>query len=155
VVIRGDDLQWPGEWIHDDVGHSLTPDTPGTAVAHIVLPSSQTYELWLGGLFTRGFRVGVDGRALGLVANQIFDIDGYAPVARLSLSAGVHTVTITYPSAGLGPGSGDNQYTTLDEIAFQPLQSPVTEMLRVAPRQARALCGRPLDWIEVVAPSAS
>lgn len=155
VVIRGDDVQWPAQWIHDDVGHSLTADTPGTALAHIVLPDEQTYRLWLGGLFTRGFKVAVDGRPLGLVANQISDIDGYVPVARLRLRAGVHTVAITYPSASLGPGSGDNQYTTLDEIAFQPLQQPATQMLQVAPGNARTLCGRPLDWIEVVAPSAS
>ena len=155
VVIRGDDVQWPGEWIHDDVGHSLTANTPGTALAHIVLPNSQRYELWLGGLFARGFQVAVDGRPLGLVANQIFDIDGYVPVAGLNLRAGVHTVAITYPSAGLGPGSGDNGYTTLDEIALQPVEHPAVQMLRVSPSQAGTLCGRPLDWIEVVAPSVS
>jgi hypothetical protein len=155
VVIRGDDVRWPGLWYHDNTGHALTANTPGTAVAHIVLPNSQTYELWLGGLFARGFNVAVDGRPLGLVANQISDIDGYVPVARLRLSAGVHTVAITYPSAGLGPGSGDNTYTTLDQIGFQPLDSPATQMLQVSPSQAKTLCGRPLDWIEVVAPSHS
>jgi hypothetical protein len=155
VVVRGDDVQWPGQWIHDDVGHSLTANAPGTAVAHIVLPDTQTYELWLGGLFSRGFRVAVDGRPLGLVANQIFDIDGYVPVARLDLKAGVHTVSITYPRAGLGPGSGDNSYTTLDEIAFQQLERPATQTLQVPPSQAGTLCGRPLDWIEVVARSVS
>jgi hypothetical protein len=154
VVVRGDDVQWPGAWIHDNNGHSLTANTPGTAVAHIVLPDGQTYELWLGGIFTRGFHVSVDGRHAGDVANQIFDIDGYAPVARLKLAAGVHTVDITYPSAGIGPGAGDNNYTSLNDIAFQPLDDPTSRMIRTAPGSARSLCGRPLDWIDVVAPGA-
>ncbi|MFL5824245.1 MAG: hypothetical protein ACJ764_12490 [Solirubrobacteraceae bacterium] len=155
VVVHGDDVLWPGRWFHDNSGHSLTANTPGTAVAHIALPTSQVYKLWLGGIFTRGFDVAVDGGHLGRIANQIFDIDGYAPVARLPLRAGVHTVTITYPGAGPGPGSGDNNYTSLNHIAFEPLQSPATQLLRVTPDQARALCGRALDWIDVVAPGSS
>jgi hypothetical protein len=154
VVVRGDDLLWPAPWYHDDAGHSLTPNTPGTATAHIILPTSQDYELWLGGNFTRGFDVSVDGRRLGRVANEIFQIDGYARMARLPLSAGVHTVKITYPGAGPGPGSGDNTFTSLADIAFVPLGAPA-QMLRVSPSQARTLCGRPLDWIEVVAPAAA
>jgi hypothetical protein len=153
VVVRGDEVLWPSAWFHDDTGHTLTPTTPGTAVAHIILPSSQDYELWLGGNFTRGFDVAVDGRHLGRVANEIFDADGYARVARLPLTAGVHTVAITYPRAGLGPGSGDNTFTNLAAIAFVPLGGPATAMLRASPSQAQSLCGRPLDWIEVVAPA--
>ena len=34
---------------------------------------------------------------------------------------------------------------------LQPLERPPSELLTVAPRQAKTLCGRPLDWIEVVA----
>jgi hypothetical protein len=155
VIVRGDQVLWPSPWYHDDLGHNLTPNTPGTAVAHIILPSSQDYELWLGGNFTRGFDVAVDGRHLGRLANQIFDVNGYARVARLRLRAGVHTVAITYPRAGLGPGSGDNTFTNLAAIAFQPLGPPATAMLRVSPGQAQSLCGRPLDWIEVVAPATA
>jgi hypothetical protein len=152
IVIRGDQLQWPGRWLHDPVGHTLTPETPGTAVAHIQLVSPQQYELWLGGSFTRGFDVNIDGRDVGRVKDEIFDIDGYVPVVKLFLAAGVHTVSLTYPHADLTAGSGDNLYTNLTAIALQPLQTPETAILSVTPDRARTLCGRSLDWIEVVAP---
>jgi hypothetical protein len=155
IVVRGDDLQWPAPWYHDNVGHTLTPYTPGTAVAHIVVTSSQVYEFWLGGSFTRGLQVSVDGHSIGQAKDEIFDINGYVPMAKLRLNAGVHTVRITYPSADIWtPGTGNNEYTTLQEIALQPLQSPRYQMLDVAPSDASSLCGRPLDWIELVAPSA-
>ena len=64
----------------------------------------------------------------------------------------MHTITVAYPHADLTPGSGDNNYTILDNIALEPLQIPARAMLTVAPQQARLLCGRPLDWIEAVAP---
>jgi hypothetical protein len=154
IVIRGDDLQWPAAWYHDDVGHTLTPYTPGTAVAHIIVSSSQDYEFWLGGSFTRGFQVSVDGHSIGQAKDEIFDINGYVPMAKLHLAAGVHMVRITYPSADIWtPGTGNNEYTTLQEIALQPLQSPRSQMLSVAPGRASQLCGRPLDWIELVAPA--
>jgi hypothetical protein len=153
IVVRGDDVLWPGSWIHDPNGHSLTANVPGTAVAHIALAASQSYELWLGGLFTRGFDVSVDGNPVGRVKDEISDINGYVPIAKLTLTAGVHTIALTYPHADLTPGSGDNQFTSLTAIAFEPLQSPPAELLTVAPRNASTLCGRPLDWIEVVAPA--
>ncbi len=155
IVIRGDDLQWPAAWYHDSVGHTLTPYTPGTAIAHIEVNSTQVYELWLGGSFTRGFQVKVDGRSIGQAKDEIFDINGYVPMAKLHLTAGVHTIAITYPSADIWtPGTGNNEYTTLQAIALQPLQFPRYEMLNVAPSDASSLCGRPLDWIELVAPTA-
>ena len=155
IVVRGDDLQWPAAWYHDSVGHTLTPYTPGTAVAHIEVSTTQVYEFWLGGSFTRGFQVKVDGRSIGQVKDEIFDINGYVPMAKLHLTAGVHTIAITYPSADIWtPGTGNNEYTTLQEIVLQPLQFPRYEMLNVAPAQASQLCGRPLDWIELVAPAA-
>ena len=90
------------------------------------------------------------------MTNQIFDIDGYVPVAKLRLTAGVHTIDITYPQPDIWlPGTGDNQHTMLSAIVLQPLHSPPTRMLTVAPSNASALCGRSLDWIEVVAPARS
>ncbi|HEX3391938.1 MAG TPA: hypothetical protein VHS55_05205 [Solirubrobacteraceae bacterium] len=150
TVAFGDEVLWPGSWIHDPTSHSLTPTTPGTAVGHLVLPSSQRYELFLSGGFARGFEVGVDGRKIGRVKNELTLFGGYAPVADIYLSAGEHTFTFTYPHPDLTPGSKWNQGTTLSGILLEPLQSPSSELITLAPRQATRLCGRPLDWIELV-----
>ena len=107
-------------------------------------------------LYFEDFYVGQKFHSIGQAKDQIFDIDGYVPMAKLYLKTGVvNTVDITYPSADIWtPGTGNNEYTTLQELALQPLQSPRYEMLNVAPAQASRLCGRPLDWIELVAPAA-
>ena len=70
------------------------------------------------------------------------------------LTSGVHTFTLTYPHSDLTPGSGNDLFTTLTAIALEPTDGALTQLLTVAPRQAQSLCGRSLDWIEVVAPGA-
>jgi hypothetical protein len=124
-------------------------------VAHIAVATGERYRLWLGGSFVRGFNVSIDGRYLGRVWNELSNVGTYVPIASRNLGPGVHTIALTYPHQGLDPGSGDIAHyegTNLTEIALEPLQTPPAQLLRVAPAQARTLCGRPLDWVELVAP---
>ena len=150
ITVRGDDLVWPAGWIHNEEEHTLVPTVPGTAIAHIRFASAQRYELWLGGSFARGFEVSVDGRHVGTVRNELNSFDEYVSVADVFLTPGIHTFTFTYPHANLAPGSGLGEFTYLEQISLEPLQSPPHRLLEVAPAQARTLCGRQLDWIEVV-----
>ncbi len=153
IVARGDQTLWPAKWLHYSAEHTLVPTTPGRAVSHIALASGERYELWLGGAFSRGFEVSVDGHSVGSVKNQLRGIGGYAHVADMYLKPGVHTITLTYPSANLTPGSAENELTSLTAISLEPMQHPATEMLSVVPSEASLLCGRPLDWIEIVTAS--
>lgn len=154
IVVRGDDTLWPAAWGHDPESHTLTPTTPGQAVSHIAVAERQRYELWLGGNFSRGFEISVDSHYLGAVKDELASIGGYVPVAELSLTAGVHTIALTYPHSDLTPGSANALFTTLTAIALEPADGSMTQLLTVAPRQAQSLCGRSLDWIEVVAANA-
>ena len=161
---RGDQVVWPGAWNHDAAGQSLEPTTPGTAVGHIAVPSSQSYELFLGGGFGRGFEVRVDGRKVGTVKDQLAGFTSFVPVAEVYLSAGVHKFEYTYPQADLTPGSGetlgagefapDVRFTSLAAVVLQPLQYPRSELISVPPAEARRLCGRPLEWVELVSDGA-
>jgi hypothetical protein len=153
VVVRGDDMRWPGYWFHDPRSGTLTPTAPGTGVALIAVPSSQHYELWLGGEFARGFNVSVDGHHVARVKDKLSNTGDFTPVTELFLTGGAHTFEFSYPHSDLTPGSGDNELTALTAIALQPLENPATEMLKVAPAQAKTLCGRPLDWIEIIVPA--
>jgi hypothetical protein len=149
IVARGDETEWPGTWIHEGAARTLMATAPGQAVAHISVASSQIYELWLDGSFSHGFEISVDGRRVGRVKDEF----GYEHIAELYLTAGIHTFVFTYPNDDLTPGSGDKGLTSLTVIALEP-QSPASELIGVPPRQAARLCGRPLDWIEIVAPDA-
>jgi hypothetical protein len=148
VSARGDQVLWPGTWLHDPDGHTLTPTTPGTAVMHFAVSESERYGLWLGGSFSRGIDVSIDGVSLGRVQNEIAEFRGEVHVADVRLPAGVHTIRLTYPHADLTPGSAESSLTLLASLTAAPLQP--TRRLRVAPTAARTLCGRTLDWIDVV-----
>jgi hypothetical protein len=154
ILARGDQTRWPAPWVHDPASRTLSPTTPGTALAQIDVYGNQVYALWLGGSFSRGFEVSVDGRHVGRVKDELLSIGGYAPVADVYLTPGVHAFALTYPHADLTPGSGDNQQTRLAAISLQPLSRPSATLLRVAPARARSLCGRSLDWVELLAPRA-
>jgi hypothetical protein len=161
IVLRGTQTRWPDTWAQDGSGvyaeDALTATTPGTAVAHVNIPTGRhRFELWLGGGFDRGFVVHVDGHLVGSVSNELNNLGEYNQVgAPITLSAGVHTIDITYPQPNLSPGDADSEsYTSLAEIALQQLGTP-QRMLEVTPANARELCGKTLDWIEVVAPVRS
>jgi hypothetical protein len=167
VFAYGDEVLWPGTWIHEQGTHSLVATTPGTAVGHIAVASSQRYELYLGGSFGRGFEVRVDGRKVGTVKDQLagFTNANFIPVADLFLTAGVHRFEYTYPHADLTPGNGetlntgefaaDVRSTSLAAVVLQPLQFPRSELISVSPGAAKSLCGRPLEWVELVSGGAS
>ena len=154
VAVRGDETLWPAEWFHEAGSRSLTALVPGTAVAHIAVDSSQRYELWLGGSFARGFEVSVDGHHLTTLKDELGNIGAFSPAGQLFLDAGVHTFEFTYPSPNLTPGSGSNEFTSLTAIVLNPTERPTSELVTVPPDQATALCGRPLDWIEIVVPNS-
>ncbi|MEA2371450.1 MAG: hypothetical protein QOH12_1844 [Solirubrobacteraceae bacterium] len=154
IYARGDQVTRPSRWGVTPSAGSISPLYPGTASLRIKVAKVQHYALWLGGSFGRGFEVGVDGRALGRVVNEQSMIDGYAPVADFVLGTGVHMFTFTYPKVGLGPGTGDQLLTTLSAVVFAPVPQGLGQLTTVSPRQASSLCGKSVDWIEVVRPTA-
>jgi len=153
IFARGDQIAHPTNWGVTPSAQSITPLHPGQASFQIKVGSPEHYALWLGGSFGRGFVVGVDGRQVGRVANDLSMIDGYAPVADFDLTAGIHRITLTYPKSGLAPGDGDPLLTTLDSVVFAPITPGLGQLTTVSPQQATSLCGKSVDWIEVVVPN--
>ncbi len=155
IVVRATNTQFSTGWNPYPPGGVLAPTTGGaTATAHIVLHQRVSgYQLWLGGTFIRGFDVSVDGRRIGSVSNELNPPGDYNRIGSpLTLAAGAHTITVTYPDENLAPGSADSEgYTSLFAIALAPPASTM-HYVEVPPAQAGSLCGRSLDWIEVVAP---
>jgi hypothetical protein len=156
LVIRAiDTVHDPLDWYTS--GPELSPAVTGaTATWQLDLAHAISgWQLWLGGSFQRGFDVTVDGRAIGGVGNELDPIGAYEQVGvPLTLAAGSHTITVRNHGATLYPGSADTEayYTVLFAIALSPPAS-TGRYVTVTPQAAGTLCGRTLDWIEVVAPS--
>jgi hypothetical protein len=149
IVLRGDEVRWPGPWLHDEASRTLTATSPGKAEGQMSVPHAQRYELWLDGNFSRGFEVAVDGRRVGSVKDELSGFSAYVHIANLFLAAGAHTVELTYPHPNLTAGNAENELTSISAITLQP-QMPAGELVEVAPQQYSRLCGRTLDWIELV-----
>jgi hypothetical protein len=152
IIVRADEATWPQGWLHEMSSHTLIPTTPGALTSHIRVASSENYQIWLDGSFTRGFEVSIDGRSVGVVKNELSPFSAYVQVATVFLTPGAHTFVLTYPHANdLEAGSGISEFTSLSAIGLEP-ESPPRELITVEPSRASFLCGRILDWIEVVAP---
>jgi hypothetical protein len=161
IVARGSAMQFSAaDWYSNTADGTLTPTVAGaSAVAHVVTGQAPGgYQLWLGGSFARGFTVSVDGHHIGEIADALDPIGDYERIGSpITLAPGRHTITVTYPHANLSPGNADSEvatqdYTALSAIALAPSASRM-RYVRVSPAHADSLCGRTLDWIEVVAPA--
>jgi hypothetical protein len=153
LFVQADKSEFPVRWLVNPTTHALAAVAPGRAVFTISVAQAGRYDLSLGGSFGRGFDVAVDGRDVGGVHDDLTMIDGYAPIATLSLSAGRHTVAVTYPGPSLAPGSGDMQLTTLSSLALEPLAAATGgRLVTLSPSAATSLCAQSVDWIEVVVP---
>ena len=112
------------------------------------MPRAGAYSLWLNGLLLRDVSVSVDG-------NRVGTIDGngtlYAPVGSVRLTAGEHTVSLTYGDSWFAPGAAAPAYS-IGPLALIPANSS-SAVTYVNPARATSLCGQSLDWIEIVRPA--
>jgi hypothetical protein len=109
------------------------------------VPANGHYDIWVGGAFRRGLDLLVDGRQLSSERNALSHSGQYTPIGEATLTAGVHRLTLRYGEADLHPGSGDPPFH-LGPLVLAT--RPDTSVRYVHPRDARSLCGMPLDWIE-------
>ncbi len=134
---------------------SLPPDQaiPGTATTidpgfvrgSVRIARGGRYRLWLRGSFPRATRIEVDGVHRATVHGA--DTPGqWSGDVALTLTAGTHRVLVGVP--GGSPKPGDGAAVTIGPLAFV---ADAPERLRtVTIARWRSLCGRTLDWIELV-----
>jgi len=124
----------------------------GELSAVFELPHGGAWEMWLQGELMPSVQVSVDARHIASIGGQLagnpHNPDTMTPL-RVTLSAGKHRLTITRGGANLAPGDGGE--AILHEIFLTPANEPDVDTLHTTPTaQWRELCGRRLDWIEVV-----
>lgn len=124
---------------------------PGSTDRGVLIRNTGDYTVWIGGSFGARVRVYVDGKLVGSRRNGL-QWEQYQPLGKIHLTGGtVHEIHLAYDGRTfLHPGSGDTR-TTVGPLVFsrQTANVPVTY---VAPSEARALCGKNLDWIEALGP---
>ena len=135
---------------------SIVVAGPGTAAAELYVPRAGRYRLWLEGSFGRRVTVRVDGREVGTVAYEPGNAGQYLPLGTVDLGAGSHGVEIERGGGDLRPGNGGGYISNVLHIGPLVFSPPENEDRRVRwaePREAETLCGRRVDWIELVRPA--
>jgi hypothetical protein len=149
----------PPEWIFSPENGAGDPYTlvltqnAGTVAGTVRVSTPGTYQVWLEGSLSRPVSVWVGRKLVGRIAYQFGSPGQFLHVGAVTLAAGDQPVMIERPAASLSPGDIYPGYAGIAE-QLGPLTlvrgsdpPPVSE---VAPRGARALCGKPLEWLEIV-----
>lgn len=136
---------------------ALVPTGAGEVDATVRLPRGR-FDLWLEGEFGRRVSVRVGGRETGGVEYESGNPGQYFPVGRVDLAGGRKRVAMLQEGGDLRPGDGggaDSSLRHIGALVFSPPENERRAVRTVAPRSATRLCGRSLDWVEVVVPRAA
>ncbi|MGH3009955.1 MAG: hypothetical protein ACRDLM_11200 [Gaiellaceae bacterium] len=143
-------VRHPENWLPDPTG-GLYPTSAGDVEAVLNVATSGTYRVWMGGYTPGSLTITIDGHAVGSLDHRIELPGQFFPLDTVQLTAGQHAVVLHYTRPLLQPGSTSG-------VALLPIGPVIvskdTEDLpveRVPPSRARSLCGKSLDWLEVVA----
>jgi hypothetical protein len=150
VLLQLAATEHPASWSPDSSSQTVFPDSAGVLTGNIVVGASGRYTVWLGGSFARTVTISIDGRRAGSLRSVLTETGQWTPFGSLRLRAGSHTVTLRYGGSRFAPGSGAGPFA-LGPLALS-LTQPGENLISVSPADARSLCGRSLDWVEVVRP---
>jgi hypothetical protein len=139
----------PADWVGDPIRPGdLLLGTPGRSSGVVDVHGGE-YRAWVEGTFGRPMYVSVDGRRIG-AAEGVNTPRAWLPAGSVRLSPGRHTIEVRRPPGNLEPGDGAR--SSLGAVALTG--AGARKLVRVPPSRAQELCGRPLDWVEIVRSAA-
>lgn len=130
------------------VAGTLATITPASARGRVVVERSGTYRAWVRGSFPRATHVLIDGVRRLTVEGTNTPGQWLGDVA-LRLQAGAHKIEVRVP--GGAPKPGDGAAVTVGPVLFVADEPRRLQTVPLA--RWRSLCGRELDWIELVRPT--
>jgi hypothetical protein len=136
----------PAGW--GEMATGLGIGTPGIARKRFTVAEGGVYETWLKGNFGRAIEVSVDGRPLGSVSGQSGNEGNYARAGSVRLSPGTHVLELERGGGSLRPGDGTP--TNLDAVVFERAEGRASAVRVLEPSRWRLLCGKLVDWVEIV-----
>lgn len=104
------------------------------------------YQVALGGSFTGEVTLGIDGEQIWQGRHQLNWTGNTTPAGLVTLSPGQHELTLDYSASVLQPGSGGGPWP----LGPVYLSLAGAEVRFIDPFDAREICGKRLDWLEVV-----
>jgi hypothetical protein len=147
VAVSLASLPHPVDW-GGSGGAAVYPDSDGAVAATFSAPRGGLYGIWIGGSFVGRVEARVDGESVGRSRHQLEWTGQFVELTRVRLSQGRHEFEVTYGGGGIRPGSHGSAPFPLGPLVVAPVRSE--RRIAVATGDARALCGRRLDWVEAL-----
>ena len=135
--------------IDPDQAGAVLPNGPGHASAVLTVRGGSRYAVWVQGDFPRPIAVHLDGHLLGSVSGSNTPLQ-WLQVASVFLSPGRHVLAVTRAAGHKHLGPGEWGIGTIGAAALQ--REEPERLQTVALDRWRTLCGRLLDWVELVRP---
>ena len=140
----------PADWPAEPGDHRLvTPGGTGTMTIEIEAPEASQTEFWVGGSVSGELELRLDGEPVADVQRQLNSTGQYVSLGQALLRQGPNTIEIHYTNGGWGPGS-DVAQEPIGPLVLRPTDEVAERILSVEPGRSSALCGRRLDWVELV-----
>jgi hypothetical protein len=151
LIVPLSQASYPSSWSTPDTRYAPIPLSAGTITADVRVDSSGEFEFWLGGSVRPEVDLVVDGKAVGSVREELNNLGGYVSLGSAHLDPGVHRVQVVFHGSDLHPGSG-GQATAIGPLVLTTATADESRLVNVPASQAKSLCGKRLDWIEVARP---
>jgi len=147
VIFPLTSTQHPAAWNSSQYRPALIPRTPGTLTARVQIPQSGDYSIYLGGSVRPQVDLSVDGEHVSSIRAFLNNSGEHIPFGDIELTAGSHTISITFHGSDLHPGSGGTAQP-IGPLGLTNQDAAQTRISYFPASQADQLCGRPWDWIE-------
>ena len=146
VAKVGDAL--PPSWISAGRGSGYASVGPtGEVSITLSAPTTGVFGVWIGGTLSRRLRVSVDGDAISTIGPQINQRGMWLHAGDVPLTAGPHLLVLRGEADTLRPGVTSGPFF-IGPVALA--QEPSGAIEQPAGDVTASLCGRSLDWIELV-----
>jgi hypothetical protein len=120
-----------------------------TMTSSFVTTSPGVYGVWVAGTFAATLSATIDGRPVGSAHGDLNWPGTFTTLGSSELSAGTHSLVLTYSGPNWRPGTTDTPAFGLGPFAIAEGSDdrPVTY---VPAADAQSLCGKSLDWVEAL-----
>jgi hypothetical protein len=141
-----DDRYWGPYFDPESLPDAIVPFIDEAELrATIAVSAGGGHVAWLRGVLGRGFSVSIDGEDVGSAESQ-FTPGMFARVGEVRLAPGAARVVIRRQEDALRPGQRDQ---ALGALVLEP-EGDDQRVRFISPGRVEELCGRRLDWVEVV-----
>jgi hypothetical protein len=143
----------PPDWglVAGDDDDLIPREQTGILTGLVKVTRPGRYQVWLGGSFSQHYSVWIGRRMVGATPLDVGPPGQYVRIGQIMLPAGSAPVLIVRP-ANRSTAGEDATTQLLGPLVLTRTDAP-PPVEEISPNKARSLCGRPLEWVEIVRPA--